>query len=98
MEPTRNWFSLVNPPLLIDFLPDLADELTLLLKQQGYAYVASQIPMLRMFDRCHCGDDFCATFYTEPRQAGHWTGYHKTINLEVNRGMIIVDLIGSSLV
>ncbi len=88
----------MGSPLLIDLMPDLAGELAVLLRQQGYAHVESGIPMLRIIDRCRCGDDFCATFYTERRPTGPLGPNHETIDLEAASGMIIVDLVGSSIV
>jgi hypothetical protein len=54
-------------PLLKDVLGDFAHELTALLTDDGEADLATQVPHLRLFGRCRCGDEFCATVYTAPR-------------------------------
>ena len=56
--------------LLTEILSLLARELELLLKKQGEFELASQVAQLRIVDRCRCGDDFCSSFYTQPKPEG----------------------------
>jgi hypothetical protein len=49
--------------LLTEILPE-AGELERLLKKSGEPELAAQAPQLTIVDRCRCGDDFCASFYT----------------------------------
>jgi hypothetical protein len=65
-------------PLLTDTLPAFATELHRLLIEQDEPELAAQVPGLMIFDRCRCGDDFCATFYTQPKpKDGFGPGHRK---------------------
>jgi hypothetical protein len=45
----------------------LAQELQELFMQRSEEELASQVPGLRVLDRCRCGDDFCGTFYVRAK-------------------------------
>jgi hypothetical protein len=79
--------------LLQDTLPDLADELTALLRSQNERDLAEQVPLLRLVDRCRCGDDFCATLYTAPKPKGTYGPNHESISLNPSSGHLILDLV-----
>jgi hypothetical protein len=51
-------------PLVVEIVPELAEELERELRSAGDLDLADQVPGLRMKDLCPCGDDFCATFST----------------------------------
>ena len=53
--------------LLRETLPLLAEELERLLRNEGELQLAEQVSGLQIVDRCRCGDDFCASFYTLPK-------------------------------
>jgi len=55
--------------------------------------LAEQVPNLQILSRCHCGDDFCATFYTKPKPAGSYGAGHSCLQLEPDNGMIILDVV-----
>jgi hypothetical protein len=74
-------------------MPDLASELETLLTQEAEPNLASQVQKLRIIDRCRCGDNFCATFYTVPKPAGAWGPGHRTIELGCKTGMLILDVV-----
>ncbi len=78
-------------------LPALSAELTDLLHEDGYPDLVDQVALLSIVDRCRCGDDFCATFYTAPRPGGAYGPGHKTILLSARKGMIILDLVRSEI-
>lgn len=78
-------------------LPELADELSKLLAAAGHDDLAMQIADLSIVSRCHCGDDFCATFYTKPKPRGYGAS-RKSIDLEPQQGMIILDVVDGSIV
>lgn len=78
--------------LLQDALPDLADELTALLRSQNERDLAEQVPLLRLVDRCRCGDDFCATLYTAPKPKGVYGPNHESLSLNPSSGELILDL------
>ena len=74
-------------------LPDLAGELERLLAKDGEHDLAAQVQQLCIVDRCRCGDDFCATFYTVPRPSGAWGPNHRNVSLDCERGMLILDVV-----
>ena len=85
-------------PLLQETLPDLADELTVLLRNRNERDLAEQIPHLRLVDRCRCGDDFCATLYTAPRPKGAYGPTHESLPLNLSSGQLILDLVHGKIV
>jgi len=80
-------------PLLADTLPSFATELRQLLTEQGEPELAAQVPGLMIFDRCRCGDDFCTTFYTQPKPAGAYGPGHRNVALKPEEGMLILDVV-----
>ena len=78
---------------LTNALPAFAEELECYLRNQGHADLAAQISTLPLVDRCRCGDDFCATFYTAARPAGAYGPGHSNLEVESGDGMIILDLV-----
>lgn len=85
-------------PLLRDALPDLADEVTALLNQDGATELAGQVKSLRLVERCRCGDDFCATIYTAPKPKGAWGPTHESLPLLPASGYVILDLVEKQIV
>jgi hypothetical protein len=81
------------PALLKDTLPELASELEQLLVKAGEGELASQVPRLSIVDRCRCGDEFCATFYTEPPPRGAFGEGHRNVVLAPAEGMLILDVV-----
>jgi hypothetical protein len=79
-------------PLVSEVFPEFAAELESLLKSKGEALV-TQIPGLRIVERCHCGDDFCATVYTVPKPKGTWGLDYRGIDLGASSGMIILGVL-----
>jgi major membrane immunogen (membrane-anchored lipoprotein) len=82
----------MSRPLLQDVLPELAEELRTLLEKDGESQLAAQISSLHIVDRCRCGDDFCATFYTAPKPKGAYGAKHETIALDIEDGYLNVDV------
>ncbi len=82
-----------SAPLLIEMMPELATEVRELAERSGDPGLAEQVATLRIFDRCRCGDSFCATIYTQPKPAGSWGPHHKCLPLDANAGMIVLDLV-----
>jgi len=84
--------------LLQDTLPDLADELTALLRSHHERDLAEQVPLLRLVDRCRCGDDFCATLYTASKPKGAYGPNHESLSLDPSSGQLILDLVDRKIV
>jgi len=84
--------------LLKDVLSEFAQELTSLLTEQGEPDLAAQVPGLRLFSRCRCGDDFCATVYTAPRPKGAWGPEHESVALDPVEGFLILDVVNREIV
>jgi hypothetical protein len=55
---------------LIDRWPVLARELRAALMDEHEVDLAEQVGELRVVEMCGCDDDFCQSFYTEPRPDG----------------------------
>lgn len=85
-------------PLLQDSLPDLADELTSLLRKMNERNLLEQVPLLRLVDWCRCGDDFCATLYTAPKPKGAYGPNHESISLNPSSGHLVLDLVDRKIV
>ncbi|MGA3371054.1 MAG: hypothetical protein ABSC48_04765 [Terracidiphilus sp.] len=79
--------------MLADVLQEFARELEALLTAQSESELASQICGLKIVDRCRCGDDFCATFYTQPKPKGSYGPNHKCVEVTPQEGMIILDVV-----
>jgi hypothetical protein len=80
-------------PLFVEGLPELASEVESLLVAAGEAELAAQIPRLKIVDRCRCGDDFCSTFYVQPKPDGAYGSGHRNVALTPQRGMVILDVV-----
>jgi hypothetical protein len=79
--------------MLKEVLPGLADELTRLLVASGQKSLADQVQGLSIVDRCRCGDDFCASFYTLPKPDGGYGAGHGCFDLDAQEGMILLDVV-----
>ena len=83
--------------LLTDTLPTFAAELRQLLTEHGEPELAAQVPGLVIFDRCRCGDDFCAMFYTQPKPDGAYGPGHRNVALTTEEGMLILDVVAGEI-
>jgi hypothetical protein len=84
-------------PLLADVVPEFATELRQLLDEQGEHEIAAQVPALTIFDRCRCGDDFCATIYTMPKPDGAYGPGQRNVVLQPSEGMLILDVVNGEI-
>ncbi len=82
-----------KPIRLINALPAFATELQQLLTDRGEPELAAQVPGLAILDRCRCGDDFCATFYTQPKPEGSFGPGHRNVVLTPDEGMLVLDVV-----
>ena len=78
---------------LTEILPSLARELEQFLSNQGEAELAAQVSQLTIADRCRCGDDFCSSFYTQPKPKGHYGPGHRCLDLDAAEGMLLIDVV-----
>jgi hypothetical protein len=78
---------------LVATLPALARELQMLLIEAEEPDLAAQAPALEIVDRCRCGDEFCATFYTQPKPVGSYGPSHRNVALMPEKGMLILDMV-----
>lgn len=85
-----------DAPLVAEFFPELAAEIEELLRAQHREALANQVPGLRIVERCHCGDDFCATVYTVPKPKGAWRIHdanYENFKLDSERGTLILTVL-----
>lgn len=87
----------MNDRALARALPDFASELRETLQSQGRADLALQVATLSLVDRCRCGDDFCATFYTAAKPEGAYGPGHSNLELQSSEGMIILDIVNEEI-
>ena len=76
-----------------EIFPSLSQELQSLLVAQGEPDLAAQVQKLRIFDRCRCFDDYCATFYTKPKPHGGFGSGHRIVPLAPAKGELILDVV-----
>src|SRR6266446_8263121 len=86
-----------EPMLLTEMLPVLAQELQQLLQAQGQLELAAQIPGLAIVERCRCGDDFCASFYTQPKPKGSYGPGHDCMDLDAAEGTLLLDVVDGTI-
>ena len=73
--------------------PGFSSALRSLLVAAGENALALEVDSLNIINRCRCGDDFCATFYTQPPPAGAHGPAHRNVILDPKEGMIILDVV-----
>jgi len=83
--------------LLIHTLPDFASELEQLLAKSGKPELAAQVSGLAIVDRCRCEDDFCSSFYTQPKPPGSYGPDHSCVELGAEEGMVVLDVVAGSI-
>jgi hypothetical protein len=81
------------PIYLKNVLPEFANELHQLLEAAGETELARQVDGLQIVERCTCHDDFCASFYTQPKPPGAYGPNHQSLDLDADKGMIILDTV-----
>jgi hypothetical protein len=84
--------------LVSEAFPELSEALRELLRDKGEAELAEQISVLKLVDRCHCGDDFCATMYTQAKPVARYGPDHRAMDLDADKGMIIPDVVEDKIV
>lgn len=83
-----------TPALISSRWPDLAAELVVALREAGEERLIAQVAGLRVIQECGCGDDFCQSFYTEPKPDGAYGPGHRNVGLSPSGpGMLILDLV-----
>jgi hypothetical protein len=83
-----------DPELVCDRWPDLAAELVTALVEAHEEELVEQVAGLRVIRECGCGDDFCQSFYTQPRPDGGFGPGHRNVGLSPSRpGMLILDVV-----
>jgi hypothetical protein len=78
---------------LAEILPSLVVELQQLLANQGEAELAAQVSQLVVVDRCRCEDDFCSSFYTQPKPPRHYGPGHRCLDLDAAKGTLLLDVV-----
>ena len=86
-----------GPHRLITTLPSLASELQSLLLEANEPELAAQILDLKIVDRCRCGDDFCGSFYAEPKPHGSYGPNHRNVALTPEEGWLILDVVAGKI-
>lgn len=83
---------------LTDLLPAFAVELERLLTEAEEGELAKQVLDLKIFERCSCGDDFCSTFYTQPKPKGAYGSGHRCVRLfPVAGSHLVLDVVAGKI-
>jgi hypothetical protein len=77
-------------PLLATVLPEIAEQLRLLLLEKGRDELAAQVQDIRIFDRCRCGVDGCGSFQARPQPGASYADEHLCV--WPHRGMILLNI------
>ena len=80
-------------PLVREVHPDLSREVISLLEAEGESDLATCAWDLRIVAPCPCRDDFCQSFYTAPPPDGAYGPGHRNVELNPERGMLILDVL-----
>lgn len=56
-----------------------------------------KVPSSQIFERCSCGDNFCATFYAQPKPEGAYGPGHRNVVLAPDDGTIILDVVDDTI-
>jgi hypothetical protein len=83
----------VAAPLLAEVLPEFAEELRKLLLMKNERDLAAQIDELRIVEICRCRDEFCSSFYTQPRPKSSYPPGTTFVELKPERGMLLLDIV-----
>jgi hypothetical protein len=83
--------------LVTDIFPSLSQEMQRLLIELGETDLAAQVPQLCIVERCRCGDDFCATFYVQPKPTDGYGPGHRNVALTPKTGMLILDVVNEKI-
>jgi hypothetical protein len=77
--------------------PAFAEELAALLRAEGELALAEQVLTAEVVDRCRCGEEWCASFYTAPRPLGAYDPALESIDLEPSVGGAVLDVVAGRL-
>jgi hypothetical protein len=82
---------------LAHIAPAFAEELAALLRAEGERALAEQVLTAAVVDRCRCGEEWCASFYTAPRPRGAYGPALESIDLEPSVGGAVLDVVAGRL-
>jgi hypothetical protein len=88
----------VAKPTVREVLPELAAELREALVAMGQLGLATQVESLVLFERCRCGDDYCAMFYTAEPPVGAWGSGFRNVPVETRSGGLVLDVVHDRIV
>ena len=62
--------------------------------EAGEPQLAAQVPSLRIFERCRCGDDICSTLYTQLPPKGSYGPGHRNVRLfPEDDALLVLDVV-----
>jgi len=78
--------------------PVLAAQIETALRSAGEPVLAERWQDAHFVQQCGCGDDFCQSFYTQPRPAGAYGPGHRNLVLDAPwPGYLILDVVGEQI-
>jgi hypothetical protein len=81
--------------LLRQVAPELEAEVTKLLVEAGEDVLAERVKDLAIFERCRCGEYFCASFYTTAERVRPFPPGFRTLALLP--GELHLDVLGATI-
>jgi hypothetical protein len=88
---------IMQPLVFGHAMPAFAAELEASLRDDGHNELATQVAALPITERCRCGDDFCATFYTAEIPSGAYGAGHSNVIVSSQKGMIFLDVVNDGI-
>ncbi|HXO40401.1 MAG TPA: hypothetical protein VN999_03065 [Thermoanaerobaculia bacterium] len=87
-----------EPASISELFPVFADELEELTRRAGRLDLTAQIRALAVVERCRCGEDNCAQFFTAPPPRGRYPTGHWNLLLPADSGLIVLDVVEETIV
>ncbi len=85
---------MIEPPLVANVLPGLAERIEAALRSQGEDRLADQVGALRITAVCPCEQPFCGSFHTLGRPFKRWFIRGREVQLhDGGPGEIAVDVV-----
>jgi hypothetical protein len=81
------------PIKIAEHLSEFSNELVKALLAAGESVLSASVSELILVDRCRCGADFCAGFYTQPAPVGAFEPGHRNVVLDPTKGTIYLDVV-----
>jgi hypothetical protein len=95
---TSGGYCLAMFDLVHDRWPVLSAQVAAALQAVNEPTLEALWPSVRIVERCGCGDDYCQSFYTQPRPVGTYGVGHRNVMLDAPwDGYLILDVVDETI-